>query len=84
MTYVFHSKANLKQPIHFSYTHDEETACQGAPVMLKELKSKFINSTGVVMIILLSLCKLILFLETLQVSNIKLLQILLNTCRKIL
>ena len=34
---------NLKKPIHFSYTYDEETACQGAPVMLKELKKRQIN-----------------------------------------
>ena len=34
---------NLKKPIHFSYTYDEETACQGAPVMLKELKKKKIS-----------------------------------------
>ena len=39
----YFSKANLKQPIHFSYTYDEETACQGAPVMLKELKNRKIN-----------------------------------------
>ena len=37
------SKENLKKPIHFSYTYDEETACQGAPVMLKELKNRKIN-----------------------------------------
>ena len=34
---------NLKKPIHFSYTYDEETACQGAPIMLKELKKRQIN-----------------------------------------
>ena len=34
---------NLKKPIHFSYTYDEETACQGAPVMLKEFKKRKIN-----------------------------------------
>ena len=33
----------LKKPIHFSLTYDEETACQGAPVMLKELKKRNIN-----------------------------------------
>jgi len=32
----YFSEQNLKKPIHFSYTYDEETACQGAPVMLKE------------------------------------------------
>jgi len=34
---------NLKKPIHFSFTYDEETACQGAPIMLKELKKRNIN-----------------------------------------
>jgi len=34
---------NLKKPIHFSFTYDEETACQGAPVMLKELEKRKIN-----------------------------------------
>jgi len=34
---------DLKKPIHFSYTYDEETACQGAPVMLEELKNRKIN-----------------------------------------
>jgi acetylornithine deacetylase len=39
----YFAKENLKQPIHFSYTYDEETACQGAPVMLKELKKRKID-----------------------------------------
>ena len=39
----YFAKQDLKKPIHFSYTYDEETACQGAPVMLKELKKKNIN-----------------------------------------
>ena len=39
----FFAKQDLKKPIHFSYTYDEETACQGAPVMLKELKNRKIN-----------------------------------------
>ena len=30
----YFAKENLKKPIHFSYTYDEETACLGAPVML--------------------------------------------------
>ena len=34
---------NLKKPIHFSFTYDEETAWQGAPVMLKELEKRKIN-----------------------------------------
>jgi acetylornithine deacetylase len=39
----YFAKENLKKPIHFSYTYDEETACQGAPVMLKELKKRKID-----------------------------------------
>ena len=39
----YFASKNLKKPIHFSYTYDEETACQGAPVMLKELKKRKIN-----------------------------------------
>ena len=39
----YFAKQDLKKPIHFSYTYDEETACQGAPVMLKELKNRKIN-----------------------------------------
>jgi acetylornithine deacetylase len=39
----YFANQDLKKPIHFSYTYDEETACQGAPVMLKELKSRKIN-----------------------------------------
>jgi len=39
----YFASENLKKPIHFSYTYDEETACQGAPVMLKELKKREIN-----------------------------------------
>ena len=39
----YFASANLKKPIHFSYTYDEETACQGAPVMLQELKKRKIN-----------------------------------------
>jgi acetylornithine deacetylase len=39
----YFAKQDLKKPIHFSYTYDEETACQGAPVMLRELKKRKIN-----------------------------------------
>ena len=39
----FFSKQNLKKPIHFSYTYDEETSCLGAPVLLRELKKRNIN-----------------------------------------
>jgi len=36
----FFASKNLKKPIHFSFTYDEETACQGAPIILKELKKR--------------------------------------------
>jgi len=36
----FFASQNLKKPIHFSFTYDEETACQGAPIMLRELKKR--------------------------------------------
>ena len=39
----YFAKQDLKKPIHFSYTYDEETACQGAAVMLEELKNRKIN-----------------------------------------
>ena len=35
-----YSKLNLIRDIHFSFTFDEETACQGAPILIKELKKK--------------------------------------------
>ena len=38
-----YSKANLDRDIHFSFTFDEETACQGAPLLIKELNKKGIN-----------------------------------------
>ena len=38
------SKANLDRDIHFSFTFDEETACQGAPLLINELKRKGMNS----------------------------------------
>tara|TARA_B100001540_G_scaffold144330_1_gene128060 strand:- start:523 stop:1713 length:1191 start_codon:yes stop_codon:yes gene_type:complete len=38
------AKARLDRDIHFSYTFDEETACQGAPILIKELKKRGINS----------------------------------------
>ena len=34
------SKTNLDRDIHFSFTFDEETACQGAPLLINELKKK--------------------------------------------
>ena len=38
------SKTNLDRDIHFSFTFDEETACQGAPLLINELKKKGMNS----------------------------------------
>ena len=38
------AKNNLDRDIHFSFTFDEETACQGAPILINELKKKGINS----------------------------------------
>ena len=37
------SKANLDRDIHFSFTFDEETACQGAPLLIAELKKRNIK-----------------------------------------
>ena len=39
----YFASQNLKKPIHFSFTYDEETACQGAPIMIEELKKHNIN-----------------------------------------
>jgi len=39
----YFASQNLKKPIHFSFTYDEETACQGAPVMIEELKKRNLN-----------------------------------------
>ena len=36
---------NLNKPIHFSFTYDEETACQGAPILISELKKRNIKSS---------------------------------------
>ena len=38
-----YSKANLERDIHFSFTFDEETACIGAPILIKELKKRGIK-----------------------------------------
>ncbi len=38
------SKANLDIDIHFSFTFDEETACQGAPLLIEELKKRNIKN----------------------------------------
>ena len=38
------SKTNLDRDIHFSLTFDEETACQGAPLLINELKKKSMDS----------------------------------------
>ena len=38
-----YSKTNLNRDIHFSFTFDEETACQGAPILIEELKKRNIK-----------------------------------------
>ena len=38
-----YSKSNLDRDIHFSFTFDEETACIGAPILIKELKRRNIK-----------------------------------------
>ena len=38
------SNSNLDRDIHFSFTFDEETACKGAPILIKELKKKGITN----------------------------------------
>ena len=38
-----YSKSNLDRDIHFSFTFDEETACQGAPILIEELKKRDIK-----------------------------------------
>ena len=38
-----YSKSNLDRDIHFSFTFDEETACQGAPILIEELKKRKIE-----------------------------------------
>ena len=38
------SKSNLSRDIHFSLTFDEETACIGAPILIKELKKRNITN----------------------------------------
>ncbi len=43
------SSSNIDRDIHFSFTFDEETACQGAPLLMKELKRRnIINAICVV------------------------------------
>ncbi len=37
------SKVDLNRDIHFSFTFDEETACLGAPILIKELKKRNIQ-----------------------------------------
>ena len=37
------AKTNLDRDIHFAFTFDEETACQGAPILIEELKKKGIK-----------------------------------------
>ena len=38
------ANSNLDRDIHFSFTFDEETACQGAPLLISELKKKNMDS----------------------------------------
>ena len=38
------AKSNLDRDIHFSFTFDEETACQGAPILIEELKKRDIKN----------------------------------------
>ena len=38
-----YSKSTLDRDIHFSFTFDEETACQGAPILIEELKKRKIK-----------------------------------------
>ncbi len=38
------SSSNLDRDIHFSFTFDEETACKGAPILIKELKKREIHN----------------------------------------
>ena len=40
----FFSSSNLDRDIHFSFTFDEETACLGAPLLIKELKKRKITN----------------------------------------
>ena len=37
------AKSNLDRDINFSFTFDEETACIGAPLLIKELKNRGLN-----------------------------------------
>ena len=39
-----YSESNLDRDIHFSFTFDEETACQGAPILIAELKKRGIKN----------------------------------------
>ena len=39
-----YAQTNLDRDIHFSFTFDEETACQGAPLLIKELDKRGINN----------------------------------------
>jgi acetylornithine deacetylase len=39
-----YAKSNLDRDIHFSFTFDEETACQGAPILIEELKKREIKN----------------------------------------
>ena len=38
------SNSNIDRDLHFSFTFDEETACLGAPILIKELKKRKIQN----------------------------------------
>ena len=42
------SSSNLDRDIHFSFTFDEETACQGAPILIEELKKRDIKNLSLI------------------------------------
>ena len=44
-----YSKSNLNRDIHFSFTFDEETACQGAPILIAELKKEILKKVFVLL-----------------------------------
>ena len=45
-----YSKSDLDRDIHFSFTFDEETACQGAPILIEELKKEKVSKMEFVLL----------------------------------
>ena len=43
-------KINLDRDIHFCFTFDEETACIGAPILIKELKKEIFKTEFVLLV----------------------------------